>query len=268
MSDQKRYYGSMISLTCILLVAIISLGVNLYANKNTKSDDVSSDNVEDVSSEDNSKGDGEVAADILQAAIPSELQELVQKNPDAQEFVDNYPNRSQYMGQIDISSDYTEGVIPMFYQWDLRWGYQEYGNGIIALEGCGPTCLSMVAVGLTGNLDYNPKYVADVSYNNGFYEKNSSKWELMCDGAKLFGLTVKELPLWKNSIDQELQQGNPIICIMGPGDFTTDGHFVVITGMENGSYKVNDPNSKTNSEKLWTYEELQEQIKNIWAYSI
>lgn len=268
MSDQKRYYGSMISLMCILLIAIISLCVNIYSNTNDtdKGEEVISESDEVVSSE--SKEDGEVAADILQAAIPAELQELLQKNPDAKDFVDNYPNRSEYMGDIDISSDYIEGTIPMFYQWDKRWGYQSYGDGIIALEGCGPTCLSMVAVGLTGNLDYNPKHIADMSYNNGFYAKNSSKWELMCDGAKKLGLTVKELPLWKNSIDQELKQGNPIICIMGPGDFTDEGHFVVITAIDANGYKVNDPNSKTNSEKIWSYEELQAQIKNIWAYSI
>ena len=91
----------------------------------------------------------------------------------------------------------------------------------------------------------------------------------MTYGAQKLGLEVKELPLWKNSIDQKLRDGNPIICIMGPGDFTDDGHFIVITDVDDEDmYTLNDPNSRIKSEKKWSYDELKEQIKNIWAYSV
>ncbi|MCD8152609.1 MAG: C39 family peptidase [Clostridiales bacterium] len=37
---------------------------------------------------------------------------------------------------------------------------------------------------------------------------------------------------------------------MGPGDFTTGGHFIVLTGIDSdGNVIVNDPNSRINSEK-------------------
>ena len=52
---------------------------------------------------------------------------------------------------------------------------------------------------------------------------------------------------------------------MGPGDFTTTGHFIVLVGYENGKIKVNDPNSIKNSEKEWTYEQIKDQIRNLWA---
>ena len=34
------------------------------------------------------------------------------------------------------------------------------------------------------------------------------------------------------------------------------------------AFTVNDPNSRTNSKKTWTYEQLEGQIRNIWAIGI
>ena len=43
---------------------------------------------------------------------------------------------------------------------------------------------------------------------------------------------------------------------MGPGDFTTSGHFILLTGVEDGKYQVNDPNRHSTSQKLWDYDTL------------
>ena len=61
-----------------------------------------------------------------------------------------------------------------------------------------------------------------------------------------------------------LESGSPIILALGKGDFTSTGHYIVLAGMEDGLFRVNDPNSRLNSEKLWSYEELEPQIRNIW----
>jgi predicted double-glycine peptidase len=55
---------------------------------------------------------------------------------------------------------------------------------------------------------------------------------------------------------------------MGPGDFTTQGHFIVLTGVDgDGKILLHDPNSRKNSEKAWEYERLAGQMKNLWKYS-
>lgn len=64
----------------------------------------------------------------------------------------------------------------------------------------------------------------------------------------------------------KVEQGWPIICSMRPGGFTAIGHFIVITGMQNGQFTVNDPNSTERSNKLWDYETLEPQIDNLWAF--
>lgn len=69
----------------------------------------------------------------------------------------------------------------------------------------------------------------------------------------------------EDRIIRNLEVGNPIICIMGPGDFTTSGHYIVMTGYVDGKIKVNDPNSPTKSEKLWDYDEIKDQIRNLWV---
>ena len=52
---------------------------------------------------------------------------------------------------------------------------------------------------------------------------------------------------------------------MGPGAFTETGHYIVLAGVEDGKIRVNDPNSRANSERLWSYEEIERQIRNIWV---
>jgi hypothetical protein len=57
----------------------------------------------------------------------------------------------------------------------------------------------------------------------------------------------------------------PVIIVVGPGDFTTSGHFLVVTGYENGKFRLNDPNSRANSQKLWAYDDIKDQIRNLWS---
>lgn len=203
---------------------------------------------------------------------PFSLIELAQKKPETVSFVKTYPDYLNGLlpsGPISITEDYAPGEIPLFLQWDTRWGYEYYGNDFIAINGCGPTALSMVSVGLTGNTDLNPKAIADFSYASGYLvEDRGSSWELMTQGAKELGLTSEELPLDASIIIDRLSEGHPIIASMGPGDFTTSGHFIVLTGISSdGKIIVNDSDSLIRSHKTWELDTLIKQIKNLWAFS-
>ena len=203
---------------------------------------------------------------LLQTAWPEELIELLENNPEAEEFVLNYPIKKDQSFEIDLSEYEHTDSVPLFLQWDERWGYTVYGSNVMGLTGCGPTCLSMVLVHLLQDVTYTPCYVADFAEENNYYTNGSgSKWTLISEGGETLGLDVTELPLDENRMKKNLELGNPIICIMGPGDFTAAGHFIVLRGLEDGKFIVNDPNSRKNSEKLWSYEEISGQIKNLWA---
>ena len=51
---------------------------------------------------------------------------------------------------------------------------------------------------------------------------------------------------------------------MLPGDFTTEGHFIVLYSRTADGYLVRDPNSIARSEKTWTYDRLSGQIAALW----
>lgn len=197
---------------------------------------------------------------------PEELIELYGKNKEARQFVMDYPEKKDTEGEIDFSGYQGAQSVPLFIQWDARWGYHYYAGNVMGLTGCGPTCLSMVAVYLTGNTDMNPRWMADFSMGNGFYENgHGTKWSFMTEGARRLGMNSKEITVNEERMSSNLIVGNPIICIMGPGDFTDSGHFIVLTGYENGAFTLNDPNSRANSERTWTFEELKGQIRNLWV---
>ena len=170
--------------------------------------------------------------------------------------------------EIDISDEVTKGEIPLFMQTDKRWGYRTYGGSIMAESGCGPTCLSMVYCGLTGDDTWNPYRLACEAGKDGYYvEGSGSSWSMMTELAKKLGLTAFEIRYEEEDIRAELERGNPIICIMGPGDFTTTGHFIVLSGVkEDGSIIVRDPNSRENSKKTWELQRLMSQMRNLWGY--
>lgn len=197
---------------------------------------------------------------------PGDLIEAFSKNPEMESYVLNYPLKKDKDFEIDISDyNYSEEV-PLFLQWDERWGYNQYAGQLMGLSGCGPTCLSMVCTYLLQDDTYNPEYVAEFAESNGYSSPgNGSAWTLISDGGEDLGLDVTEIPLNEDRIISNLEVGNPIICIMGPGDFTSTGHFIVLTEYTDGKVRVNDPYSKSRSEKLWELSDIMEQIDNLWV---
>lgn len=201
-------------------------------------------------------------------AWPQEMVDAVENNPELGEFVLNYPVKKDKTPVIDLSQYRNSETVPLLFQWDERWGYANYSGGIIGFTGCGPTCLSMVSIYLRNNPDLTPRYIAEFSESHGYSAPGSgSKWSLISEGGKELGMDVKELPLDRNLVMRNLEAGHPIICVMGPGDFTTTGHFIVMAGCEDGKIRINDPNSKERSERLWDYDQIQSQIKNLWVFT-
>ena len=198
---------------------------------------------------------------------PVSMPELLAKNTETTDFVADYLEKrddpaAQSVGKIK------EGEIPLLIQWDEGWGYLHYGDGIMANSGCGPTALAMVAAGLTGDDSITPYKIAVYADANGYYvEGSGSSWSLMTEVAANFGVMGTETMLSENSIVEELNAGHPIICSMKQGDFTTDGHFIVLTKVVEGKIQVHDPNSEEKSSHTWDYATLEPQIENLWSFT-
>ncbi len=213
--------------------------------------------------------DNEKVGQILEQAdqYPVTLLELLAKNDETVEFIAGYLEKKD-SAPAETVGDVTKGIIPELRQWDERWGYTTYGDGMLAINGCGPTVLSMVASGLTGDNTITPAKVAEYSAANGYYEGDAgTSWSLMSEGCYQFGVAGHELNLDESAVLDSLESGHPVVCSMKPGDFTDVGHFIVLTGVEDGKIRLNDSNSEARSDKLWEFSELQDQINNLWSFT-
>lgn len=210
-----------------------------------------------------------------ESLYPEALLDLLSRNVETVDFIYDYPNlveagfnTMQAAEELTLTKDEAQNAHPLLLQWDKRWGAIPYGSSMIALSGCGPTCLAMAAAGLTGNADATPAAIAQYAMEQGYYvEGTGTAWALMTEGCEAYGLRGEEIGLSEAEMAQKLEDGCLLICSVSKGDFTQTGHFIVICGYEDGWFEVNDPNSVERSNAKWTYERLAGQIRNLWAMS-
>ncbi len=208
-----------------------------------------------------------VKKEAKEAGYPKEIIGLLSKNPETVDFVADYSAKKD-ITPADTVGSIKKGEIPHLLQWDERWGYSTYGTSTIAVSGCGPTCMSMVISGLTGDNSVTPAKVAEYSMENEYVDSsNDTVWLFMQEASQHWGITGYEITAEESDVEEQLLAGHPVICSVGPGDFTKNGHFLVLAGYEDGKVRINDPFSKKNSEKLWEYKKIKKQIRAIWAYS-
>lgn len=211
-----------------------------------------------------------VKKEAVKQGYPESVIELLDKNAETVDFVEHYGEKKNTPSPDTIEEELTAGTIPNLYQYDERWGYAPYGTSIVAVSGCGPTCMAMVASGLTGDASITPAKVAAYGTEN-FYvdENNDTYWAFMKEAGENWNLSCYDVQqMTEEQVKEELTAGKPIICSMSPGDFTQNGHFIVLTGYEDGKVRVNDPFSKKNSGKGWAYSDISSQIRGMWVYSI
>ncbi|WP_281085657.1 C39 family peptidase [Eubacterium ruminantium] len=201
---------------------------------------------------------------------PEDLIRLLHKNHETLNYVYDYPANGQKPVNNDISAemkDVEAGKVPLFLQWDERWGYMKYGDGYMSNNGCGPTSLSMVVVYLTGDSDYTPAKIAEFAEESNLYVDGAgTAWSLLSEKCTVFGVYAEEVGLDEDAMAEAVTNGHPIVACVGEGDFTTGGHFIVITGYKDGKFTVNDPNSVIRTNKTWDFDTLSKQIDGIWAY--
>ena len=205
--------------------------------------------------------------DLSAADYPQVVREAFATAKENIDYLLNFPLLKDKKYEVDISGyDISKGV-PLFIQWDERWGYLPYAGNYAGLAACGPTCLSMVAYYLTGDPIYTPVYMMQYAEANGYCgNRQGTYWSFFTEGAVKLGFIVKEEYKTQQKLINLLNEGKLIILSMGPGYFTSAGHFIVVTGYEDGYFTVNDPNSYENSARKWKYDEFQDQIKNIWSF--
>lgn len=174
---------------------------------------------------------------------------------------DTYGNVTTMTCQVnDISrtvGTMTNGVmnIPLYLQYNyttpIYWG--THGKtSTVKRSGCGPTSVSMIITYFTGNVSQNPQSLFEWLNSLNYYHGAGFGQAALSKAAKKYGVTCRWRGLNEEQLKATILAGNPIIAFMGPGAFTTGGHYIVLKGVtSDGKILVNDPNSEKRSKQAW-----------------
>lgn len=263
------------SIAVIVFVAVESRMIRSGDGRTNKYDVEAGNNTYDNAVIENSKiseknkiqNNQSMLDDIMNSTqYPKQLKDLALKNEEALEFVYDYPAEHVKEHTIDLTEEASMDSVPLFVQWDKRWGYEKYSGNFFAASGCGPTTLSMVVVYLTHNREASPLAVAKYSKEAGYsVDGSGSSWTLISEGCRHYGVKAKTVALDESRMKAELDEGHPIVVNVGPGDFTDTGHFMVITGYDDEGFSINDPNSIEKSGKRWLFKNISSQIRAVWS---
>ena len=263
------------SIAVIVFVAVESRMIRSGDGRTNKYDVEAGNNTYDNAVIENSKiseknkiqNNQSMLDDIMNSTqYPKQLKDLALKNEEALEFVYDYPAEHVKEHTIDLTEEASMDSVPLFVQWDKRWGYEKYSGNFFAASGCGPTTLSMVVVYLTHDREASPIAVAKYSKEAGYsVDGSGSSWTLISEGCRHYGVKAKTVALDESRMKAELDAGHPIVINVGPGDFTDTGHFMVITGYDDEGFSINDPNSIEKSGKRWLFKNISSQIRAVWS---
>ena len=126
---------------------------------------------------------------------PDILLEDLKRNPEMLEFVEGY-NDVHKKSSEGLTFEERKKKLPLFIQWDKRWGYEPYGTSDIGISGCGPTCMAMVIYSLTRNTEATPPVLAQKSMNEGYYvEGIGTSWKFMREAALDYGVIASQFDM-------------------------------------------------------------------------
>ena len=203
------------------------------------------------------------------SAYPDDMIAFADKYTQVLDYVYDYPVKKGITQPFDLSGVVPADKMPLYIQWDERWGYTPFGDLTIGTDGCGPVCLSMVATFLHQDASWDPVKVCKMTMDGGYYMNGvGSKWSLMDSGVQSLGLKSNGVGINEADMKGSLDAGRPMVASVRKGDFTKAGHFIVITGYNENGFTVNDPNSPANSAKTWSFDRLQPQIRALWGMSL
>lgn len=160
-----------------------------------------------------------------------------------------------------------------FIYYDQTWpAYADYpyGYNTVGGYGCGPTSMAMVISNLT-SVTVSPKYMADWSYNNGYFVSGrGTAYGLFPAASAAFGIKCSTISCYdKSAVVSALQSGKLLVTVVGYGDFTRGRHFLLIRGITaDGKLLLADSGKYENCLVEWDYSRVISQVANsyFWVF--
>lgn len=164
-----------------------------------------------------------------------------------------------------------------YLQTDKRWKslpYQVPGEtATIGGSGCGPTAAAMAIETLTGQT-YTPVDACAWSVNHGYKALNQGTYygyfkpqmaAFGIDCRQLLGASLRNNPAHAvhDQVRQYLEEGYYVIALMGPGTWTSGGHFVLVWDWDD-KVRINDPASTKANRLNGDPATFRREVRNYW----
>lgn len=164
-----------------------------------------------------------------------------------------------------------------YLQKDPRWKDKPYRvpgeSSTVGSAGCGPSCAAMLIETLTGQT-FTPEDACEWSIRHGYKAlKQGTYYSYFEHQFEDFGISCKMLN-WTNTYGKPnhpthqkalemLREGYYLIACMGPGTWTSSGHFVLVWWAD-GKIHINDPNSTSQDRTCGDPYDFRSQVKYYW----
>ena len=166
-----------------------------------------------------------------------------------------------------------------YLQTDPRWGSLDYSatgeKTTIAASGCGPTAMAMV-LATWADPSVTPKTECAWALAHGYKApRQGTYYGYFVPAGARYGLRVtrlnytslygKSTSAYHAQVKDALDRGELVIACMGPGNWTSSGHYVLVWKIDGNVIYINDPASTLARRTRGSYALFKQQVKYYWV---
>lgn len=163
-----------------------------------------------------------------------------------------------YITDVEFENVEHKNEVIFYDQNDYKTPFCGINGTTISGYGCGITASAIVTSTLLQDSKYDPLYMNDLAKANNtgaFCNRGGTNVSFFKYFADKFGFKYASYNKDQGAnVVEALKTGNSlVIAHMGPGDFTNNGHYIVLSGInEQGFVEVHDPNDRNNKKNRGT----------------
>jgi len=158
-------------------------------------------------------------------------------------------------------------------QCDSRWKNTMYSDRhdsshTMCTSGCGPTSMAMV-VATIKDRSITPEQPAAYAVDHGLKDDDSGTyWSFFCSYAKSIGISCEQVDCGSKMsyVKSKIDDGYLGVASMGPGQWTSAGHYIAINSIDGNYIWAHDPNYKSGKSSSQSISQFQKECRQVWLF--
>lgn len=172
---------------------------------------------------------------------------------------------------------------PVYYmQTDPKWKNEPYRTSAekstIGSAGCGPSCMAMVIAEWVDpkvtpvtttqwSMAHGYKATGNGTYHT-YFKPQAAAYGLECkqlNGESFLYMSKSNAEKYHKMAHDYVDDGYLVICLMGKGNWTRGGHFILWYSNSGNNVYINDPASTKQERAVNTFDLLKSQVRFYWV---